>query len=568
MKKAIRKWCVFLLAVAFLGKTLYGNIQYTMADEFAGDEVTITEDDVLEDISGDEVIPDGENEEDFEPDLEDPEELEPSGGVTENRNTDITVLFFVLKNGYLGTISPEQNGETVTSNGQKRYETVFAFVDSENYGLEYLLKNYSYSDSEEIKNLLKKGVIKHFALPDEYGNYESISESFGVNKVYLEGGKEYLIEDLIGNTDYVSSLFAFFMESAADGTNTGNVIYATGDMIDWYVLKHSDTDAWHADGFMNEAKALIAQENVPVPVSSVYTFDGVSKVTAVEAVINQTLLVASDSLPGSFVVDGIAYNNASGYAVSEITNVGEYVAIATVRYVYEDSNDELCYESDAFELAFPVTVNKRTVTVTAYNSSKNEGQDDPTFAGSVDGAVASDPVRAFFWRIEGNEKPGTYPIYSTVIASSNYNVVSYDGEFKIFEASEVVPEPTPTPTPNPTPSAETPGMEPPEESVVVPEQVASEETIELEEEAVPLAQGPIISGEDEISLGGDTLDVGEVYPTLRDIAIEDEETPLAAFDDCWIHWLIVLLTVIDVLYTVIQAFRNGAIIKKLKQGKE
>lgn len=632
MKKSFRKLCVFLLAVTFFGKSLYGDIQYAQADEYTGPEVTVTEEgevigeepsvpsdeeepgddiqapDVSDgDVSGDEPVDEdvsggdvsgsvpvdedisggdvsgedvsggdvsgGDVEIEDEP-VPGADEPEPVVETVVNKNTDITVLFFVLKDGYLGSIAPEKNGTDVTSNGQKRYEAVYTFKDADNYGLEYVLSNYSFENIDEVYSILQKGAIKHLSLPDEYGDYESISEKFGVDKSYGESGQEYLIENLVGNSEYVASLFAFSKEQASDGTDTKNIVYATGDMIDWYVLKHSDTNAWHADGFVSQAKVFINDDNKPDGQETIYTYDGVSKIENEAAVINTVIDAADDSLPGSYVVRNIVYKDASGNPVSEMVNVGSYTAVATVYYTYAGSEDELSYTSDDIEVLFPVTINKRTVTVTAHNNSKTVGQGDPTFTGSIEGAVAADPVSATFWRITGNEAVGTYPIYSTIIASSNYNVVSYDGVFTIYAASTPAPAPTPAPpAPTPGPEEEFPGVVPPAPAPAVtpapaatpePEPVVADETVEVDEEDVPLAETIEETTEDT-----DTLDVGEVYPPLRDLTIEDEETPLAAAPgECWIHWLIVLLTAVDVLYTVIQAFRNGAVIKKLKNGKE
>ncbi len=607
MKNLVRKLCVFLLAVVLFGKSLYGDIQYALADEYTSSDVTVTGEE-SEDIVGDEpaVPPEEEpDEEDPAPDVsggdvsggdisggdisgsdisgDDAFEGDVSGGdagseedptpvisVETNKNTDITVLFFVLKSGYLESISPEQNGSDVTSNGQKRYEAAYVFEDAEGHGLEYVKDNYSFDNVEQIYDLMHKGVVKHLALPSEYGEYESISEKFGIDKAYGESGKETLVEDLIGNNDYLASLVVFFKEKTVDDLDTKNVVYATGDMIDWYVLKHSDTNAWHADGFMSQAKVLIDDENIPVGRETVYTYDATSKVSEEAAIVNSVIDTADDELPGNYVIKNVLYLDANGNAVSEMVNVGKYKAVATVSYVYEGSNDEFSYFSDDIEVIFPVTINKRTVTVTANNNSKYVGQTDPILTGRIEGAVAADPVSATFWRISGNEAVGTYPIYSTVVASANYKVITNDGSFTIYAASTVDPTPTPSePTPpTPAPEEEFPGVVPllPEPTdIPVPSPVIADDTVEVEEEVIPLADS--LETEETVD-DSETLDVGDVYPQLRDLTIEDEETPLAAPGECWIHWLIVLLILVDVLYTVIQVFRNSAVIKKLKNGKE
>ncbi|MCR5721523.1 MAG: hypothetical protein K6G72_04195 [Lachnospiraceae bacterium] len=635
MKKVLRKLCVFLLAVTFFWKSLYGDIQYARADEFAGSDVTVTEgnledviieedetpleDDIVPadgdvsegDVSGEDVSSDDSSEE--EPadisggdisgsdvsggdvsgedisagdvsgdeggsgkDIEDdpvPGSDTPEVEPVINNNTDLNVWFYVLKDGNISAITPEQTGPELTQNSQDKYNAAYAFMKGSKYSLEYIKKNFPNLNFEEIKSKLYIGRVTHVSLPDEYGTYESITESLGVDKHYGESGKEGKIESLIGNTDYIASLITYFPELGADGTATNNLVYATGDMIDWYVLKHADSH-WHADGIMSMAKVLIHDDNKPQGKESVYTYDGTSKVSDEATVVNKTIDAADDSLPGSYVVKEIVYKDATGNLVSEITNVGKYTAVATVFYEYNSAAEGYTsYLSDDFEVEFPVIVNKRTVTITASNNSKTQGQTDPAFTGTIEGAVASDPVTATFWRIEGNEAVGTYPIYSTYVASNNYDVKQIDGVFTINAVSNPTPEPPaptpepPAPTPEPpapTPApSEIPGIVVPT-PVVTPAPVVADNTVELEEEKTPLVKETVQEEAEE-----DSLDPGDVYPPLRDLTIEDDETPLAGHGECWIHWLIVLLTAIDVLYTVIQAFRNGAVIKKLKnEGKQ
>ena len=641
MKKVLRKLCVFLLAVTFFWKSLYGDIQYARADEFEGSDVTVTEgnsedviieedetpleDDIVPadgdvsegdvsegdvssddtsgeepddvsggdvsggdasgadvsagDVSGDEGGSDTDIEDDPVPGSDTPEDTEPEVEPVVNNNTDLTVYFYVLKEGSLSTITPEQTGPELKQNPQNKFNGAYAFMKGSKYSLDYIKKNYPNLNFDEIERKLYIGRITNVSLPDEYGTYESVTETLGADKHYGESGKEDTIENLIGNTDYVASLITYFPELNADGTATKNLVYATGDMVDWYVLKHADSH-WHADGFLSLAKVLVHDDNKPQGIESVYTYDGTSKVSDEATVVNRTIDAADDNLPGSYVVKQIVYKDAGGNLVSEITNVGKYTAVATVYYEYNIAAEGYTnYISDDFEVEFPVVVNKRTVTITASNNSKTQGQTDPTLTGTIEGAVSSDPVSATFWRIEGNEAVGTYPIYSTYVASNNYNVNQIDGVFTIYAASNPNPNPNPNPTPTPEPPAPTP--EPPAPTpaptpnetpgivvptpVVTPAPVVADNTVELEDEETPLAD--LI--EPEETEEEESLDLGDVYPPLRDLTIEDDETPLAAPGDCWIHWLIVLLTALDVLYTVIQAFRNGAVIKKLKnEGKQ
>ena len=588
MKKAIRKVCVFLLAAIFLGKSLYGDVQYAVADEYDGREVTVAEG-ALEDLQGEDVSSNDVSSNDISSNDVSTDDVaivdeESNGDVSENEytpgtdteediatddvsenNTDIqpevkvVTKFYTLKRGRLSLIAPEITGESVVHNDDENYIPFYVFVEGSEYSLDYYLNNFEEFDYSIFAQELTDGVVE-VVLPEGYENFKTISEWLGTNKEYGPDGKEYTIEDIIGQKDFIGSLFTLLEETGADGEVTGNIIYETGDLMDWYVLKDADGDLWHTDGLMTKAKVLVAAKNKPVGTPATYTYDGKSVISAEDKIVKKALDKADDALPGTYYAESVVYKDASGNVVTEAVNAGKYTAVATVVYAYQKDGDELSYESAPFEVVFPITVNKRTVTVTAHDGSKNEGQDDPTFTGTVSGAVSSDPVSAFFWRIQGNERAGKYPIYSTIVASSNYNVVSYDGTFTI-NAVEQPPIIEPTPIP---PTEEEEEETPPN----IPEEVIEEETFEMEDDDVPLASADIVSDDDTISLGGEGLDVEDVYPALRDLTIEDDETPLASFDDCWIHWLIVLLTVLDVLYTVIQAFRNGAEIKKLKKENE
>lgn len=109
-----------------------------------------------------------------------------------------------------------------------------------------------------------------------------------------------------------------------------------------------------------------------------------------------------------------------------------------------------------------------------------------------------------------------------------------------------VPGPAPTPTPTPTPVVEPtpePVVEPTPEPVVEPVDVPAVEPVGevvIEDEAAPLA------------------------PADKTLEIEDEPTPLAAEDHCFIHWIILLTTLIYGLYAVIR----GITIKKENEEDE
>ena len=81
-------------------------------------------------------------------------------------------------------------------------------------------------------------------------------------------------------------------------------------------------------------------------------------------------------------------------------------------------------------------------------------------------------------------------------------------------------------------------------------------------ESIEPAEEDEVTEREEVSIGD-----GDV-PLYDGLDIEDEETPLAAFDDCWIHWVIFLLTVLYIVYVVVQAIRNRKTIQALTEEEE
>ena len=88
--------------------------------------------------------------------------------------------------------------------------------------------------------------------------------------------------------------------------------------------------------------------------------------------------------------------------------------------------------------------------------------------------------------------------------------------------------------------------------------VAPAEPTVIDEEQTPLA--PAIN--DNYQSGNDESQDQEV------VAIEEEEAPLAAPGHCWIHWLILLLTVVYTVYELIRCTARNNKINKLQDNAE
>lgn len=214
--------------------------------------------------------------------------------------------------------------------------------------------------------------------------------------------------------------------------------------------------------------------------------------------------------------EGATYEN-----FASITNFG------SVENKFDVSFNENTKESnyDVTYVYGKLDVAKRHVDVYANDASKTQGDSDPAFTVSVSNAIEA--VSAFAWRINGNEAPGEYPIFITLgePVNANYDIAVHEGTFTIY-ASEVVPGPIPGPTPGPTPTTVTPVPPTPE---VVEEVLPEPEEVEVVEEAVPEAEAP-----------------AEV------VEIPEEEVPEAVASHCFIHWIILGITVLYALYAVLR----------------
>lgn len=210
-------------------------------------------------------------------------------------------------------------------------------------------------------------------------------------------------------------------------------------------------------------------------------------------------------------------------------NVGTYAITAVLP---DEDAVNANYDIEVVDGTFTIT--RRTVIITANDASKLQGAGDPIFTGGISNLAYNDSIAVDYWR-DGGEAPGTYSIYAVVHGNyPNYEIDTVDGTFTIIatQAPAVIPTPGPivtpvTPTPGNTPEPTGEG-----EAVEGPSEVA--ETIEIGAGETPLANG---------TGSGESLD------------IEDEETPLAAAH-CWIHWLVLVLSLVYALYATLRAVQN------------
>ena len=142
--------------------------------------------------------------------------------------------------------------------------------------------------------------------------------------------------------------------------------------------------------------------------------------------LSATQLNATASVPGSF-----AYTPAAGV----VLNAGANQTLS-VTFTPTDATD---YAS--VTKTVQITVTQATLTVTAANFSRLYNTANPTFTGSISGAVNGDTFTESFATSAVTRSPvGTYAIVPTATGANlaNYNVVVTNGTLTITQATPVV----------------------------------------------------------------------------------------------------------------------------------
>lgn len=309
-----------------------------------------------------------------------------------------------------------------------------------------------------------------------------------------------------------------------------------GESITWYVIK-TETDGYHVDG-------IISGQKFNITVRFGYTDE-----ESGEFVDLAESKIVTVGLGESYRVDSAA--------------IDEYVAETAYVEGVATKDDTLYVEYTKEET--------RTVTINYYRGSVAG-----TLLGTQELQVAKSKVEAYASTIRTNwldlKKPGDCnpgELMSYVVTEDS-------------AVANVVYTPIPVTPVGPTPEEdepETPGTEPETTvtTVEVPTTVANATTTPavpttvqtqnevtpveptvIEEEQTPLA--PAINDDNQNGNGGSKEQ--EV------VEIEEEEAPLAAPGHCWIHWLILLLTVVYTVYELVRCIARNKKINELQDDAE
>lgn len=455
----------------------------------------------------------------------DPEEdvtnNDPEGDVTNNDPEEPAfdpsaprkVEFFVLNRGGMEIINQEINSaDDATDNKPVNY--IRAVMPKLFYQTMESIVESCNGDMALIDGKVNKGRLKNVVIPEAYASSKSVSETVGTSFIYGEAGREWTIEnDVIGSSSY--QMATYFAECSNGGERTGNVVYADTNDIDWYVFKDvDDANGWHVDGFYKTAHVYLPDENKMAGVPAEYNYDGTSKLPAEVALINATAVAAGEAFPGNFIIQNVMYYNENGEEVSDIVAVGKYTAVVTAKYAFELNLGnfylDFKYDSKPFAATFPITVKQQT------NPGGGGGNDNP--GGGDNG---------------GDNNPG---------GGDNGGDNNPGGGDNGGDDTTTTTTTTTTVT------------------VVVDEE--PEDVVDIDDTITPLA------GEIE-EVVEEPIEVVEVTPVVEKMEIVEEDVPLASPDNgCWIHWLILILTFVDAVYTVVQAIRNGKKIKELTKNSD
>lgn len=302
-----------------------------------------------------------------------------------------------------------------------------------------------------------------------------------------------------------------------------------GESITWYVIK-KEGDGYHVDGIVTGQKFDITVRYGYTDAESGKFIDLTESKTATVGLGENYSIespVIDEYIAGTAKVEGIATKNETLY----------------VEYTAEETR--------------PVTINYYRGSITG------------TLLGTQTVNVAVSKVDAYASTIKTNwlnlKKPAD----------------CYDGEMisyvvtKDSAVANVVYAPIPV-TPVTPPAPTTPVVEPGEGEPIVAEAEAPAAPVNVvvapaDEEPVdeePVEEAPVEIEEEETPLApaieDDEADKDGIAITETDggVIIEDEETPLGV-GNCWIHWLILILTAVYTVYELVRAISRNKKIKEL-----
>ena len=310
------------------------------------------------------------------------------------------------------------------------------------------------------------------------------------------------------------------------------VVLKDGEYITWYVVK-TEGDGYHVDG-------IISNQMFNVEVQYGYYDEN-----------------------GDFVE--ITKENGTTYAQSGTFKLGEtyeFITPVIEDYVVETASVTGTATKDT---VIKVACTKEATAPVVINYYRGSLTGSLLATSNLDVAVSkvgdyADTIKANWLNVN---KPGDCNDGVLI----NYYYSETEGVWianVVYSIIPVVIPDVPEPTPLPVPEEEPPVTEgepvPAPVNVVVPAPAPAPEddnpVVEVNEEDAPLA--PAINDENE---DDDKTTAGQEV-----VEVVEEETPLAvAPANCWIHWLILILTAAYTVYELVRSIRRNKQIKELEE---
>ncbi len=315
---------------------------------------------------------------------------------------------------------------------------------------------------------------------DKAGNYklpDAKTILFSIGKAAAPTLANVMLNKAAGTTDVAVSLAEVMPANAGTLTYTEGAASVTGG-------HGSSVSSWNVDasGMVSASVYTVANDIITLPVtisSTNYEDSTVSVVVTIAGKSDAGVTLGGDTSKtygdAAFTLSARANEGANGAwawessneDVATVTNVGVVTIVGvgrTIITVTYDSNTTIGSAS------LTLTVNPRSVTVTAGDKTKTAGEDDPALTATVTGLIGSDTVNYTLSR-EAGEEEGSYAITASGAATQgNYTVTYETGTFTITAKPNPEPEPEPEPEPDPEPQPQ-PEPEPSTNTNIVPKPV-------------------------------------------------------------------------------------------------
>ncbi len=358
----------------------------------------------------------------------------PSNAVIKNAdNEDVTASYTITYEN--GTLEVTKKAVTITADsGTKVYDgTALTRHTYTNTDLAEgdTIESVTFTGSQTVvgtsNNVPSNAVIKNSA-------GENVTSSYDIT--YANGTLTVTKKTLTITADSDSKVYDGTALTKNSYTNTA---LGSGDTIESVTVTGSQTAAGSSDNV--PSTAVIKHGDTDVTSSYEITYaNGTLTVTAKPV----TITAGSDSK----IYDGTAltkntYTN-TGLAEDETitsvtvtgsqTNVGESNNVPSAAVIKHDETD-VTANYDITYVNGTLTVNAKTVTVTADNKSKGYGEADPEFTATVAGLVGTDTVNYTLSRAVG-EDIGEYTITAAGAATQgNYSITYETGKLTIGKAT-------------------------------------------------------------------------------------------------------------------------------------